>query len=96
LDVTPSMVTQLEAAGDFASAEILKIIYEDEKTHVAVGAKWFRFYCARVGDNPAEAFQQLVRRHFRGALRPPFNELARAAAGVTPAFYRSMTASSRS
>ncbi|MEO0544627.1 MAG: ferritin-like domain-containing protein [Pseudomonadota bacterium] len=96
LDVTPSMVTQLEAAGDQKSADILKIIYEDEKTHVAVGAKWFRFYCLRSGENPSEAFQILVRRHFRGPLKPPFNEIARAAAGVTPSFYRSLTASSRS
>ncbi|MEL6920037.1 MAG: ferritin-like domain-containing protein [Pseudomonadota bacterium] len=96
LDVTPSMIAQLEAANDPESAAILKVIYEDEKTHVAVGAKWFRFYCARNGENPAMAFQSLVRRHFRGALRPPFNDLARAAAGLTPSFYRSLTASSRS
>ncbi|MEM9999471.1 MAG: ferritin-like domain-containing protein [Pseudomonadota bacterium] len=96
LDVTLPMVAQLEAAGDDASADILRVIYDDEKTHVAVGAKWFRFYCLRAGDNPAEAFQALVRKHFRGPLKPPFNDLARAAAGITPSFYRSLTASSRS
>ena len=96
LDVTLPMVAQLEAVGDDESAAILRIIYEDEKTHVAVGAKWFRFYCMRTGDNPADAFQALVRKHFRGPLKPPFNELARAAAGITPSFYRSLTASSRS
>ena len=96
LDVTQSMVSQLEATGDYASASILKIIYEDEKTHVAVGAEWFRFYCLRSGDKPAEAFQALVKRHFRGPLKPPFNDIARAAAGVTPSFYRSLCATSRS
>ncbi|MEO1701906.1 MAG: ferritin-like domain-containing protein [Pseudomonadota bacterium] len=96
LDVTQPMVEQLKNVGDPKSADILNIIYEDEKTHVAVGAKWFRFYCLRSGDKPAEAFQALVQRHFRGPLKPPFNELARAAAGVTPSFYRSLTASSRS
>ncbi|MEO1745858.1 MAG: ferritin-like domain-containing protein [Pseudomonadota bacterium] len=96
LDVTPSMVAHLERAGDIESAAILSIIYEDEKTHVAVGAKWFRFYCMRDGVVAADAFQSLVRRHFRGSVRPPFNEIARAAAGLTPSFYRSLTAASRS
>ncbi len=47
LDVTPSLQVGLRAVGDIESAEVLKVIYEDEKGHVAVGAKWFRFLCAR-------------------------------------------------
>jgi uncharacterized ferritin-like protein (DUF455 family) len=43
LDVTPGLARSLENAGDSETAAILKIIYEDEKGHVAVGAKWFRF-----------------------------------------------------
>ncbi len=43
LDVTPSIVQKLKSAGDHKTAEIFNIIYEDEKGHVAVGAKWFRF-----------------------------------------------------
>ena len=71
------------------------MIYEDEKKHVAVGAKWFRFYCARDRVNPAQRFQELVRANFRGDLKPPFNDRARAAAGLTPLFYRALSASSR-
>jgi uncharacterized ferritin-like protein (DUF455 family) len=33
-------------------------------------------------------WQALVRRHWRGALKLPFNDAARAAAGLDSAFYR--------
>lgn len=91
LDVTPSLRRALEGEGDRETAEILGIIYEDEKGHVAVGAKWFRFLCRREGVEPAAAFQQLVRKHFRSPLKPPFNDRARAASGLTPGFYRSIS-----
>lgn len=96
LDVTPSLIDKMTETGDAETAAILAVIYEDEKTHVAVGAKWFRFFCARHGLRPDEEFRALVRANFRGELKPPFNQLARAAAGLTPSFYRSITASSAS
>jgi uncharacterized ferritin-like protein (DUF455 family) len=92
LDVTPSMIESLTAAGDTASADIIAIIYRDEKRHVAFGAKWFRFMCEREG-RPLEAtFHDLVRQNFRGPIRPPFNDKARAEAGLTPGFYKPLTA----
>ncbi|MFZ1813038.1 MAG: ferritin-like domain-containing protein [Rhizobiaceae bacterium] len=91
LDVTPSLIVALEKHGDPQTASILKIIYEDEKGHVAVGAKWFRFLCYRDGVEPAAAFQKLIRERFRGQLKPPFNDRARARSGITPAFYRSIS-----
>jgi uncharacterized ferritin-like protein (DUF455 family) len=91
LDVTPSMRDRLRELGDEASAKIFDVIYEDEKGHVAVGAKWFRFLCARERKDPAAAFQRLVRANFRGGLKAPFNDLARAEAGLTPGFYRSLS-----
>jgi uncharacterized ferritin-like protein (DUF455 family) len=57
---------------------------------VAIGAKWFRFLCAREGKDAAQTFRLLVRANFRGGLKPPFNDLARAAAGLTPTFYRAL------
>jgi uncharacterized ferritin-like protein (DUF455 family) len=96
LDVTPSMRAAMRATGDEASAAVLDVIYEDEKKHVAVGAKWFRFLCARQKLDPSAEFQALVRANFRGGLKPPFNDLARAAAGLTPSFYRSLAAQSAS
>lgn len=91
LDVTPSMRDKLRALGDEASAAIFDVIYDDEKGHVAVGAKWFRFLCARENKDPAAAFQSLVRANFRGGLKAPFNDLARAEAGLTPGFYRALS-----
>lgn len=91
LDVTPALCVALQHAGDNETAAILRIIYEDEKGHVAVGAKWFRFLCRRQGTSPSDSFQALVRKHFRAALKPPFNDRARAASGLTPGFYRAIS-----
>jgi uncharacterized ferritin-like protein (DUF455 family) len=87
LDVTPAMIGRLARAGDHDSAALLEIILADEIGHVAAGARWFRWECARRGLDPATTYRDLVRRHFRGALKPPFNEAARTAAGMEPAFY---------
>ena len=88
LDVTPPMVRQFEAAGDAATAAVLRRIYEDEKGHVFVGASWFRYLCDREGEAPEPRFHALVRKHFRAALKPPFNDRARSSACLTPGFYR--------
>ncbi|WP_183433358.1 MULTISPECIES: ferritin-like domain-containing protein [Phyllobacteriaceae] len=91
LDVTPSLIEKMLETGDTETAAILDTIYNDEKRHVAVGAKWFRFFCARNRIDPVARFQELVRLNFRGELKPPFNDLARAEAGLTPSFYRALS-----
>lgn len=96
LDVTPSLQEKMRQTGDLESADILDVIYNDEKKHVAVGAKWFRFLCHRSGTNPESAFKQLVRANFRGQVKAPFNDLARAEAGLTPSFYRNLTSANAS
>ena len=88
LDVTPTMIKKTEEAGDTATARILERVYEDEKGHVAVGAKWFRHLCSQAGLKPEAEFHRLVRKHFRGALKPPFNDKARSEAGLSPGFYK--------
>lgn len=92
LDVTPGMITNLRAAGDHAGADIVEIIYRDEKRHVAFGVKWFRFLCEREKLPPEPTFHDLVRNHFRGSVKPPFNDKARAEAGLTPGFYKPLSA----
>ncbi len=92
LDVTPAMQVQLRAAGDEPSADILAIIYRDEKRHVAFGAKWFRYLCAREQRPPEPTFHALVRTYFRGPIKPPFNDKARSEAGLTPGFYKPLSA----
>ena len=96
LDVTPTLQAKMRETGDDASADILDIIYNDEKGHVAVGAKWFRFLCAREKKDPSATFKELVRTNFRGPLKPPFNDVARAEAGLTPSFYRALVSVSQS
>ena len=92
LDVGPPMIAKMTEHGDTDSARILEIIYRDEKRHVAFGLKWFRHFCRLNGHEPEPTFHALVRRHFRGRLRPPFNEKARSEAGLTPGFYKPLAA----
>ena len=42
---------------------------------------------AERGLEPVAAFHDLVRRHFRGQFKPPFNTEARAKAGMNAALY---------
>jgi uncharacterized ferritin-like protein (DUF455 family) len=92
LDVTPSMIENLTTSGDQASADVISIIYRDEKRHVAFGSKWFRFLCERERLMPEPTFHDLVRRYFRGPIKPPFNDKARSEAGLTPGFYKPLSA----
>ncbi len=87
LDVTPDMIALFEKAGATSAVETLKTIYAEEVGHVAYGSKWFHFLCGRHELDPKDTFHGLVRRYFRGALKPPFNEEKRAEAGLPPDFY---------
>ncbi|HEX6842667.1 MAG TPA: DUF455 family protein [Stellaceae bacterium] len=49
--------------------------------------RWFARLCAERGSEPVATYQQLVRRHFRGALKPPFNRSGRDAAGLAERYY---------
>ncbi len=92
LDVTPAMIEKFQKFGDNSSAEILSTIYNDEKYHVAYGFKWFRYLCEKEGREPEPTFQRLVQKHFRGKIKPPFNDAARSQAGLTPGFYKPLSA----
>ncbi len=90
LDVTPEMILRLERAGDGASAAVLARIYRDEIGHVAAGLRWFDRLCHERGLDPQATFHDRVRRHFTGALKPPFNREARARAGFPAAYYEKL------
>ncbi len=92
LDVTPAMIARFERLGDAESAAVLRVIYADEIGHVAAGRRWFEWLCARSGVAPVETWRALVRKHFRGALKPPFNDAARAKAGFSSAYYAAPSA----
>lgn len=87
LDVTPSIVAAFEAAGDGRSAAILRRIYRDEIRHVAAGTRWFEWGCESRDLAIVAHWQRLIRTHFRGALKPPFNDSARGEAGLSREFY---------
>lgn len=87
LDITPQTITRIEAAGDLASARPLHRILRDEVRHVAVGVRWFSHGCSAGDDSPPETWRRLVATYFRGTLKPPFNDSARSAAGLTSEFY---------
>lgn len=87
LDVTPAMILRLEAAGDIKSANILQRIYRDEIGHVAAGRHWFEHIARERGLESRSAWQNLVRRHFGGVLKPPFNIKARNEAGLPASYY---------
>lgn len=90
LDVTPAMIGVFERAPDQAAQDAvaaLRVIYAEEVHHVAYGSKWFHFLCGRADLDPKDVFHDLVRKHFHGALKPPFNEEKRAEAGLPPDFY---------
>lgn len=87
LDVTPAMIARLEKAGDHQSAAGLEIIYAEEIGHVAIGHRWFAHFCAEAGLATEPTYHRLVRQYFRGALKPPFNDAARQAAGLSAGYY---------
>jgi uncharacterized ferritin-like protein (DUF455 family) len=90
LDVTPTMIRSLELAGDAESVAVLKVIYDEEIGHVEIGQRWFNVLCARDGLDPTETWQAQVRRYYRGALKRPFNDAARHAAGMHSAAYEAL------
>jgi uncharacterized ferritin-like protein (DUF455 family) len=87
LDITPSMIVRFRDAGDAPSARILQRIMVDEIRHVRAGTTWFVWAANRTGQDPAKYYQILVKRHFRGVVKPPFNDSARGEAGLTRDFY---------
>ena len=87
LDVTPATLERVKGAGDEHGARILARILDDEIRHVGFGTKYFLKLSQESGAEPAEAWKSLVRRHFRGPVKPPFNDSARLAAGLSREFY---------
>jgi uncharacterized ferritin-like protein (DUF455 family) len=87
LDVTPAMIARMKRFGDDETAAVLTTIYEEEIGHVATGMRWFEFECERRGLPPEPTWRELVATHFKGAIKPPFNDDARERAGMPQRFY---------
>ena len=87
LDVTPATLKRVEAQGDTNGARILQRILDDEIRHVAFGTKHFVDSAQESGESPQILWKSLVERHFRGRVKPPFNDSARLAAGLSRDYY---------
>ena len=90
LDVTPAMIDRFADTGDEATARILRRILTDEVRHVGRGTYWFKIGCESAGIVPESHWRTLVARHFRGSIKPPLNDSAREAAGLTREFYAAL------
>ncbi|WP_336978896.1 ferritin-like domain-containing protein [Altererythrobacter fulvus] len=87
LDVTPATLERVRAQGDEGGARILERILCDEIRHVSVGTKHFTARSAGAGKSPEILWRELVAAHFTGAIKPPFNDSARSAAGLSLSYY---------
>ncbi len=87
LDVTPTMIERFAGQGDTVSARILQRIFNDEIRHVQAGTTWFESACRDQQVLPKPYWKTLVNRHFKGDLKPPFNDSARSRAGLTHDYY---------
>ncbi|QTD57908.1 ferritin-like domain-containing protein [Parasphingorhabdus cellanae] len=87
LDITLDTVERFKAQGDPLTAKVLNRIYHDEINHVFFGTKWFEWCCNKRKCDPYRHWKDLVKTHFRGGLKPPFNDSARLAAGLTQEYY---------
>jgi len=87
LDVTPTMIERVEAAGDERGGRLLERILDDEIRHVRFGTAHFGELCASRDEMAEDHWKTLLKSYYRGALKPPFNDSARAAAGLSRSYY---------
>lgn len=85
LDATPPIVASLKRIGDEATIRVLDIILRDEIGHVALGDRWFRYFCAERGLDPEPTYLVLMT-DFDAPWPPkPLNVEARRMAGFSAA-----------
>jgi uncharacterized ferritin-like protein (DUF455 family) len=87
LDVTPDMIELMKSQDDDKTAAMLKVIHDDEITHVRAGTVWFEKWCDYHGKDIEEHFQFLVRTYFNASLKKPFNHPSREEAGMIRDWY---------
>ena len=90
LDVTPATLARVRASGDEQGARLLERILDDEIRHVRFGANHFAALCRRNGEHAETRWKTLVKSYFRGSVKPPFNDSARAAGGLSRYPYRGL------
>jgi uncharacterized ferritin-like protein (DUF455 family) len=87
LDTTPATIQKLQEGKDEVTAFMLQRIYEDEKKHVRFGVKWFEYICARENMPAPQTYHALLKDLYKGGLKPPFNDAARAECNMGAEYY---------
>ncbi|GAP88542.1 putative Rieske [2Fe-2S] domain protein [Rosellinia necatrix] len=90
LDINPLTIEKFRVAGDTESVDVMTIIHNDEITHVTTGHRWLTWICQQEGTDPVQVFRTNVQRHFRGAIKGPFNTDARKQAGMDGSYYENL------
>lgn len=86
LDATPLIQARLRKVSTpdaLRVVDCLDVILRDEIGHVDIGNRWYRWLCQRQGLEPVAHYRMLVKHYRAPRLRPPFNTLARQAAGFS-------------
>lgn len=88
LDAGPRLVGRLVGTGDKKSADVVRVIADEEIRHVQIGVKWFLRECEREGVEGAEEFRRIALCMSNpGAFAPPFEVERRRMAGLMPEWY---------
>lgn len=92
LDVNPNTIIKMSKAGDEESTRTLRVIHEDELTHVAIGHRALCLLCGMTDPplDPVVVFRQEVKKHFVGRLKGPFNVDDRSKAGLSKDWYEGL------
>ncbi|MFM6932542.1 MAG: ferritin-like domain-containing protein [Novosphingobium sp.] len=90
LDVTPPTIARVRQAGDAVGVRVLERILDDEIVHVRIGTKHFAAVASARGEVMDDLWKILVIRHFTGAIKPPFNDSARLACGLSREMYHAV------
>lgn len=90
LDVNPMTIDKFRKSGDMDSVAALEVIHNDEITHVTTGHRWLTWICEQEATDPVEVFRSNVVKHFKSALKGPFNTEARMQAGMDQRYYENL------
>jgi uncharacterized ferritin-like protein (DUF455 family) len=96
LDATPIIQAKLRKVGTaqaLAACTILDTILAEEVGHVAIGNRWYHWLCERGGLEAGAFYAQAAVRYAAPRPKPPFNLVARRAAGFTDAELQALEAS---
>jgi uncharacterized ferritin-like protein (DUF455 family) len=83
LDVTPGIIRRFEGVGDHETVAALKVIMQEEVSHVQAGNRWFHHLCQQRGLEPEATYFELLGQYNTSERRAPLNIEARLAAGFT-------------